>query len=349
MQFYILNKSLVIQGIIDVYTSAIWTERYYTSGDFELYVPATPEALALLQKEYFVARVDDTTKCGIIEKVTVETDAEAGAYITASGRNLSSLLSRRIIWRQATFNGYVEAGIRAMVEDALINPEDAARAINNLSLGSKIGLSDTFQSQQAGENLAETITLICQKYGIGYKIALDLPNSGFIFSLYKGEDRSYNQNTNPFVVFSPDFDNLISSEYSQDITGYKNTAQVAGEGQGIGRTKVTINGTNSGLDRYEGYVDAQSTSENSGEVGTSDYEAMLEQQGYEFLAGVGITEAMASEIASDVNFKLNTDYFLGDIVQVINEYGITMTPRVTEIIECQDTTGYSCIPTFSIE
>ena len=52
-------------------------------------------------------------------------------------------------------------------------------------------------------------------------------------------------------------------------------------------------------------------------------------------------------MVSDGNYVLNKDYFLGDIVQVINEYGISATPRIIEIIESEDENGTSVVPTFS--
>ena len=41
------------------------------------------------------------------------------------------------------------------------------------------------------------------------------------------------------------------------------------------------------------------------------------------------------------------DYFLGDIVQIENEYGIQASAQITEIIETENESGYSIIPTFS--
>ena len=81
----------------------------------------------------------------------------------------------------------------------------------------------------------------------------------------------------------------------------------------------------------------------------SDYLTLLQNIGYEKLAELGITESVNSEVAENETYKLNRDYFLGDVVEIVNEYGISMTPRVTEVIECQDDTGYTCIPKFTTE
>ena len=61
---------------------------------------------------------------------------------------------------------------------------------------------------------------------------LDLQNKKFVFELYQGIDRSFAQNTVPFVVFSQDFENLVTSTYQENGANVKNVLQVAGEGQG---------------------------------------------------------------------------------------------------------------------
>ena len=61
-----------------------------------------------------------------------------------------------------------------------------------------------------------------------------------------------------------------------------------------------------------------------------------------------LREGMESEIAANYSsFQIDRDFFLGDLVEIVDEYGHEMTPRVTEVIESQDETGYTCIPTFA--
>ena len=355
MLFYIYNKSLSIVGVIDVYKSAIWTERYYTDGDFELYVPATSKNMNLLQKEYIVARKDTynyrthLAKAAIIKKVQITTDAENGDYMIVTGRSISSILSRRIMWKQTRYSGRVEKAIRRMIIDNCISPSIAARTIPNLSLGEEAGITLTFQTQMTGDNIGTALTEICKSYGLGYDVELDMDEKAFIFKVYKGVDRSYSQHENPYVVFSPNFENLISSEYSNDESNYKTTAQIAGEGEGVDRVKTAIGNSISGLNRFELFVDARDLSSNNGELTSEEYQALLEQRGRDKLAEAGITESLNSEVASSQTYKLGEDYFIGDIVEVKNDFGMSMTPRVTEVIECHDDTGYTCIPTFSTE
>lgn len=353
MDIYVINTDFQIVGIIDEYSSLIWTTRYFTHGDFELYLPASEKAIDLLQENYYLCRAQDITQDGgkstyknvmIIETIQVQTDVEASNHLIITGRCLKSILKRRIVWQQTNLNGKVELSIRRLVMENVINPTIAARKISNLVLGDVAGLSETTEMQVTGDNLGETIDKMCTTYGYGYDIIV--VNGNFVFYLYEGVDRSYNQTKNPYVVFSNQFENLLKTDYSFDTQNYKNVALVAGEGEGLERKTQAI-GTATGLMRYETYVDARDLSTNEGEYTEAEYNNMMTTRGQESLAESPVVESFSGETETRLTYTLNKDYFLGDIVQVQNEYGISATPRILEIIESDDENGSSIIPTFS--
>lgn len=355
MDVYVLDKSLKVQGICDDYKSIIWTPRYYTAGDFELYLPATEKNIQLLKEDFFVVRDKNLSLDGstvirknvmVIEKVQITTDVENGNYLTITGRCLKSLLARRVIWQQTTLYGLMELALRQLIIDNAISPALTKRKIPNLALADKKGFTDRIDRQVTGTNLYDFICEVCTTYGIGWEVYTK--DNTFIVDFYKGTDRSYNQSTNAFVVFSPDFDNLLSTDYQYDKTNYKNVALVAGEGEGLDRRTMTV-GDSSGLDRYEIYVDSRDTSSNDGEIGSTDYNKMLTEEGEEALSDDAntITESIEGQIETSSNYRYEKDYFLGDVVQIINEYGIGMAARITEVIENEDDTGKNTIPTFS--
>lgn len=355
MDVYVLDKNLKVQGICDDYKSIIWTPRYYAAGDFELYLPATEKNIQLLKEDFFVVRDKDLSLDGstvirknvmVIEKVQITTDVENGNYLTITGRCLKSLLARRVIWQQTTLYGLMELALRQLITDNAISPALTKRKIPNLALADKKGFTDRIDRQVTGTNLYDFICEVCTTYSIGWEVYTK--DSTFIVDFYKGTDRSYNQSTNAFVVFSPDFDNLLSTNYQYDKTNYKNVALVAGEGEGLDRRTMTV-GDASGLDRYEIYVDSRDTSSNDGEIGSTDYNKMLTEEGEEALSDDTntITESIEGQIETSSNYRYEKDYFLGDVVQIINEYGIGMAARITEVIENEDDTGKNTIPTFS--
>lgn len=341
---YILDTNFSRVSVVDAFSSFIWTRRYNSPGDFEIYISASPETVEALRENRYVIR-DDDDMVGIIERISLTTDAENGDYLTVSGQSLEGILARRIVWEQTNFTGTAEDFIRKLITDNAISPKVTARKIHGLVLGERKGYTETVQIQVTGDNLLDTITSVCEQFGYGFKITLNSSNQ-MVFDVYKGVDRSSAQNDVPFVMFSPEFDNLISTEYLYEQSSYKNVALVAGEGEGLSRKTETV-GTASGLNRYELYVDARDVSSNEGEIQPSEYSEMLKAKGVEALSGTPLTTAFSGEVETTLTYRYREHYALGDIVEVKNEYGISATPRIIEVIECQDENGYTCVPTFS--
>lgn len=76
------------------------------------------------------------------------------------------------------------------------------------------------------------------------------------------------------------------------------------------------------------------------------YKTYLVNRGYEKMAPYGLTKSFEGSIEADTTFKYKKDYFLGDIVQVRNEFGIEVKARIMEIIETYDDNGKSIEPKF---
>lgn len=345
MYFYVLNDSLERVAAIDTFKSAIWTDRYYTPGDFEIYTGASREMLDTFRLGRYVLRGDDPTQAAIIEKVKLDTDAEDGDHITISGRNVQALLSRRIVWAQTTYIGKAEAAIRKMIERAMISPDISARTVPGFMLGTPAELDEEINAQFYGDDLGDAVQSICKEAGIGYRIEFNRDIPGFVFSLYKGANRASDQDDNPLVIFSPEFDNLLSTEYIKSSESFRNVAQVAGEGMGTAKQTVSV-GTASGWARYETRIDGSSASTNSDEFDAATYAAMLTQQGREALAKLRTTEAMSGSVLQG-QFKIGIDYYLGDIVETRSHYGQSVKSRVTAVVESWAEDGHTILPTFT--
>lgn len=350
MNIYVLNQSFETIAIIDEYESIIWTTRYFTYGDFELYLSAENNLMDLLQIGNYLVRDKDINgaiyqNVMIIRNVEITTDAEDGDHLIVTGYDLKSILNRRIIPEQTNLYGNVDALLQNLVYTEIINPSIAARQISNFTAGvNKIQTVYTMRQQITGKNLGEIMAKICTAYGYGYDVYID--NGNFVFYVYEGADRSYNQNVNPYVVFSDNYGNLLSSDYVINNDNFANVAVVAGEGEGLDRKKVTV-GDASGLERYEVWIDSRNTSSDDGTISEDEYLELLAQEGVESLSEMETTTTFSGEIDDSTNYTINVDYFLGDIVQIENDYGIQATTRIIEIIESEDDTGSSVIPTFA--
>lgn len=349
MNVYVYNKSLSLQGVVDDYKSIIWTTRYFKAGDFELYLRASEKNINLLQKDFYLCREQDINgtelhNVMIIQNIELTTDVEQGNFLIITGKCLKSIVGRRVILQQTSINGRVEVAIRKVITENIIAPTALVRRIDKFFLSQTKGFTDTMSSQVTGDNIEEWLETVCTTYGMGWDVYIR--DASFVFYLYKGENRSYAQDTNSYVVFSKEFDNLLTSDYKFSMENYKNVAIVAGEGEGINRKTCTV-GVARDLDRYELYVDARDVSTNDGEMTMFEYNRLLMGRGVEALAETVTTESFTGSVAPSRNYVLNEDYFLGDVVQVINEYGISATPRIIEIIDSEDDTGRTVIPTFS--
>lgn len=353
MDIYVLNDKFERVGIIDGYTSIIWTTRYYTCGDFELYAAADCDAIKSIKNNHYLVRDkdmngDEYRNVMVIDKPNMQlnTDVENGDYLTVTGKCLKSIVGRRIVINQTIMSGNINACINRLLMENVINPTDTRRKINNFVFDSSNLFDITLTMQVTGDNLAELLTEICQTYGIGWDVYIK--NNKFVLYLFKGVNRSYEQIENPHVVFSYEFDNLLTSDYKEDVNDYANVAVVAGEGEGAARKRVeTGDSVAAGLDRFEVFVDARDISSNNGEISDSDYNVMLAEKGNESLSELQQVSTFEGEVDASKNYILNRDFFLGDIVQVINEYGISKSTRIIEIIEADDENGSSIIPTFS--
>lgn len=113
--------------------------------------------------------------------------------------------------------------------------------------------------------------------------------------------------------------------------------------------EITIGGN----DYYQIYNEViadlpSNTLQDDSEVKLRDvvYSVYLLTRGYEKLAEYGAITSFEGTVEPNTTFIYNKDYFLGDLVTIQNEYGISVQGRITEVIEVNDDNGYSVEPKF---
>ena len=82
---------------------------------------------------------------------------------------------------------------------------------------------------------------------------------------------------------------------------------------------------------------------------TAQYNDLLISRGQEKLAELKKDFSYTGQVEPTINYIFEKDYFLGDIIEIINEFGTGIAARITEIIESWDENGYTLVPTFSTE
>ena len=350
MDLMILDTNKNPLCLLDVYNSFIWTDRYFKYGDFELHASMSEDLLQYLKQDYYITNAN-SEHVMIIEKLLINSDIENGNTIIVSGRSLESLLERRIVWNRTTLSGNLQSGIKKLLDENIISPTDSSRKIDDFifeeSTDSAItGL--TIDGQYTGDNLYEVIASICQENGIGFEITLN-NSKQFVFKLYSGVDRSYDQSVYPYVVFSPNFENMVESNYMESKMAMKNVTLVGGEGEGNAR-KYTSVGTASGLDRRELFTDARDIRAEDDEgnaISEAEYLKQLEQRGRENLAENIAVVAFEGQADVVSMFVYGVDFFMGDIVQIADEYGHETKSRMVELVSSESEEGVSTYPTFA--
>lgn len=375
MEFMVLDKNYDGIAMIDTFTSAIWTVRYDEAGDFEIYTPVRLDYIQAMQiGNYLWNR--DSDRLMVIETVEIETDAEEGPQLIVTGRSLESILDRRIVTSSQNFSGNLQSVLFAIIQNEVIS-SGGTRRIPGFSLktssDSRITGISISELSIRGENVYDVVCSLCQANKVGWRI-LSKGAGGFEFELYVGVDRSYAQSVNPYVTFSPSFENLLNSNYIKSFKSYKNSIYAVGtyqkevilqnkykddNGEWVVEEQTTYEeaevvtwqysetATPSGLARREMFIDngGINDGEQGGEYAT--WNAVNKEKAIAELGEHQTTTAFEGELEATRQYIYGEDFNIGDIVQVENEFGITGTVYISEIVFSQDANGITITPTFT--
>ncbi len=346
-KYELTEGQFIKKMVIDNSQSVIWVTRYNECGEFEICLPADKNIIDLIASSEIMFTRDDSESAMLLEKIRLTTDEENGDTLILSGRTLESILARRVVCKQTQLEGTAESGIRQLLTENVINPKEIDRKIKLFRLYSESDQwGDKLSMQVTGTNLLETVVDICKTFDYGFKVLHE--KTALTFYLYKGSD------VTDKVIFSPEFGNLASTEFSTDYINSANLIYVAGEGEGSERKIVYYESDDAeeyqleGIFRKEYWKDQRdcSSKTDTGELLPAYYLSLLHSKGKEFYySSLRPTTNYSGEIIS--NYKYRLDYNLGDKVKIVNEYGIKATATITEITEVEDENGYSIFPTLS--
>lgn len=385
MDALILNREFQTQCVVDAFDSFIWTDRYREPGDFELYFPVDKIITPYVVKDHYIWQ-KHSDRLMIIEDINITTNVEEGNHVLVTGRSLESLLERRVVAYRTVIKGNLQNGIERLLRENMISPSDPDRKIPNIRFirnnDSRV-TSLTCDLNLLGEYLLDVVQDLCEVNDLGFKMVYNEDNGTLDFSLYYGEDRSYKQETNAWVVFSPGFDNLLSSNYLNSSRDLRTAAVVGGDANyERGQEVIDVDGKPEliGMDRREMYVDGSDIElpnptvneesirerlEKRGkteeeiqaaidaafadalEQTTAVYREQLKQKGLEEMAKTYIVEAFEGEIEASRQYVFGKDFFIGDIVQVRDNFGKEASSRITEVVRTHDLTGETMVPTFT--
>lgn len=199
-----------------------------------------------------------------------------------------------------------------------------------------IQLDPTLIYDIAMGNLYTTVVALLDANQHGLKnVRPGIGSSQVGIEIYNGTDRRSE------IQFNARFDQIDNATYLLGLAGSTNVGYVYGKN---GRTLVNKNSGDgyvepSGLQRRVLVVDASSDDA----ANTAD---LRKSRGLVELYKNNATALFGGEVAIQIASEYNKSYFLGDILQLVGDYGLSQDVRVAEFIRTQDSSGETSYPTF---
>lgn len=372
MQLYILDSNYDQIATINEAESILWYKKFNDVGECEIYLPCSAEMLEVLRIGNYVFRYDDDMFCQI-KRVEIETDVENGDYIIATATDMCNVLAGRIVRWQVVYAGTVAGFIQKLLIDNVINPVDEQRRISHFEIDTSnfAELTETIEVSAVTNDLLQLIMATCKTYNYGFRVSYSINTQKLVFRLYKGKNKALPLG-DEYVEFSPTYANILSSNYKEDGSNHKNVAYVGykDEAEQMALMSVYYGEEPTGEDRKEIYVDGTNTSRdiqydellalfpdvqkgadnyylaNGTIVATFEedkitvtdftYLKLIQLLGENSLAQHISTQEFSGAVDTIDTYEYKTDYNLGDVVNVVNDYGISATARIIEVMESED-------------
>jgi len=344
-EIWVYDRNFRRLGIFESYEGLIWTRRFHKCGTFQIQAVYTRETNELLQDNR-ILWLRGEEEAGIIEYKSIVTDDVGVRKITISGRFLTSLLDRRIIWDRENISGNMEVGLRDLIDKALINPSNPKRKMDYITLPEPSGLDFELDMQVSYKNLLSTIEKVVEEKKVGIKTTFDPHVPAIYPTFYVGEDKTAREGNVNQIILSNSFENILRNAYLKDTAGLKNVCMVAGEGENEQRIKRII-GDAENWDRREVFVDARDLQSEivneDGDIDTlseDEYLKKLDTRARQKMENMKAVENYQGNINPLANYRYKEDYDLGDRITVRDdELGVRMDVVIVEIEEVIERNG----------
>jgi hypothetical protein len=365
----LLDTAFHQTSVIDVFISALWTERYNDAGDCTLIVSATPANRALFQEGMFLQLVG-SQELMLIETISI-TDADDTLTMVAT--SLTGFLKNRIFrntWATTQsswhMNGDLGACANLLVDYMCVNTTlgltggntvlptglGAAERITGLSIGPNPTAGETvYDTMVPYGNVFDAVKMLCDLGALGFAIYMNPPSiGGFTFTVYRGRDLTASQSVNPPVIFEQAIDTFTNVKQVRSIAGYKTHAYAWPSGltaQSLIGSAVAPGA--SGLSSWQ----RRTLMVEATDVTATDYSnavltAILNQKAADALANNNYVIMADGQIVPQNSFVYGFDYSLGDIIELRGTSAIAQSARISEYIRAQDKAGERAYPTLSV-
>lgn len=329
---FFFDKELNMLGIVDYFISLRWRRKYFEAGEFEIVLPVNDYMMQLIAYDVIVMR-NNYTEAGIIETIEFS-DNGTDEEVTISGRFLSSLLERRIIKSMINFSGNTIEGMNTIVN--AMTPLTSKWETETVTM-----TSPSVDFQATYKNVYDYLKKLSEYSNIGFRIVPNVDSKVYMFEVWKGLDRTSEQNENEEYSFSDDNFNIEQGKLVMSSKTKANYVLVGGQGEESSRVLVNVDDCETGFDRYEVFSDQKSMSKES--LSDDDYKAKLKTIGEGLLSDGTFQLQITALVQSDYKTKWN----LGDIVNIKKDrWGVYTTYRIIEVEETIEDGKLTIYPTF---
>lgn len=359
MEIYILDGLLRRNQVVDKFESLIWTERWHSSGDFELDLKSTLENRSRFLVGSRLA-INNSYRVMTVESVEDNTSADGKQTLKVKGRSLESMLEDRVVKYSmsdlTTEAEWVITGLpgdvaRTMFDHICRAPGalDTKDVIPFLQAGSMFPPDTIPEPQtpiewkQKPAQLYGAIKEVCETYDLGFRLVRNFDTSQLYFDVYAGNDLTTRQTLLSPVVFAVGLDNIQNTTEFMSTQNSKNVAYVFSEQGFVVVYGEDVDPNVDGFDRRVIVVNANV------DPAHPDINGMLIQAGNEALLKNRARSLFDGEVNQRTEYTYGVDYELGDLVEMRNKDGIITYKRVTEQIFVADRNGERAYPTLALD
>lgn len=362
MDLITLNKdNRQPERLIENYDSLLWTERFNSTGDFQLVTGDVSTFMSLLPEGTLLS-LRESNAVMIVETHKIERKKNQTTKLTITGRSFDSVLERRVA---------INAGPEAEWNVIAKTPSDVAYYIMNyICVMGTLHVRDIFPS-----SLVQFITPADYLTGSGPNRSFSVPKGNLLsavqqfvqasmrsdpttspvtpkvephglravrpdssdtaigMEIYKGTAREDS------VYFDATRELLDDGTYLFSKVNSATTAYTAGNSPW---SKIFVEAYDplslSALDRRVMLVDVSS----AGNILLPQITELAKMSLYES-SKTAIFDGSINEDLSPYLYGL--DYNLGDTVKLVGDYGLDQISRVTEYIRSEDESGFKSYPT----
>jgi hypothetical protein len=408
--FKIDKTTFQSDGLIEGWTSAIWTERHKELGDFQIKTPYVEETIAKIPIGSLISHQDTSEVCRVESMATTISDKGA-VELTVTGRSLESFLEKRVLtgpWNEpwTTPGTYTVQDMIAMyIWNSIVNPHNyevirdyhwdhlAREVIPNVLVTLSIKVlknppipgvtEDLVTTKEWGFDRGALYPKVQEMLTLGNlgiriirpvstnaipgdttgtvaKILSDVtfpndtaartlaksdfsPTDKLRFDIYNGRNRSVTSATdtpldiNPPVIFSTVRDDITLPTY---LFSLKDSF-----------TSIHMQAPDASVEIYAGEVGLDYTMEwlsidniDDTLVG-ADYNQFIIDKAWAEWKNKKVVRLIDGAVSSETPYQYGTDYYLGDTVTVLGDYGVVGKKMVSEFIRSSDSSGEKAYPT----